>query len=152
VVFAALALPAGAAAAISNQDDFAGLGPAVPQWHRRSGRHRCRTASGLLVRPGHRWRHCVHVPPHGGRAANQEPPVARQIIFDIFTGKITNWDSPEATHDYGKQLPSLPITLVIRSDGAGAMYFLTRWMAHLFPSQWSAFCERLHPGLHLPCP
>jgi ABC-type phosphate transport system substrate-binding protein len=69
----------------------------------------------------------------------------------IFTGKITNWDDPEITHDYGARLPSLPITPVIRSDGSGATYFFTRWMAHLYPSQWNAFCDQVHPGIKPPC-
>jgi ABC-type phosphate transport system substrate-binding protein len=73
-------------------------------------------------------------------------------ITKIFTGQITNWDNPEITHDYGAQLPNLPITPVIRSDGSGATYFLTRWMAHEYPSEWNSFCQRVHPGIHLPCP
>ena len=64
----------------------------------------------------------------------------------IFTGQITNWDDPEITKDYGAQLPSIPIMPVIRSDGSGATYFFTRWMAHLFPSQWNAFCKQGQPG------
>ena len=52
---------------------------------------------------------------------------------------------------YGAQLPNLPITPVIRSDGSGATYFFTRWMAHLFPSQWNAFCDKVHPGITPPC-
>jgi ABC-type phosphate transport system substrate-binding protein len=73
-------------------------------------------------------------------------------IFKIFTGQITNWDNPAITKDYGTQLPSLPITPVIRSDGSGATYFLTRYFAHMFTSQWNAFCQKVHPGIKLPCP
>jgi ABC-type phosphate transport system substrate-binding protein len=75
-----------------------------------------------------------------------------QTIMEIFTGQITNWDDPRITHDYGTQLPNLPITPVIRSDGSGATFFFTRWMSHVFPSQWGAFCRRVRPGIHLPCP
>jgi ABC-type phosphate transport system substrate-binding protein len=73
-------------------------------------------------------------------------------IMKIFTGNITNWDDKTITHDYGAQLPSLPITPVVRSDGSGATYFLTRWMEHLDPSLWNKFCQRVHPGIRLPCP
>ena len=75
-----------------------------------------------------------------------------ETITKIFTGVITNWDNPEITHDYGAQLPNLPITPVIRSDGSGATYFLTRWMAHRYPSLWNPFCQRVHPGVQIPCP
>jgi ABC-type phosphate transport system substrate-binding protein len=73
-------------------------------------------------------------------------------IMKIFTGDITNWDNKAITRDYGKQLPNLPITPVVRSDGSGATFFLTRWMSHLNPSLWNAFCRRVHPGIRLPCP
>src|SRR5499425_668092 len=75
-----------------------------------------------------------------------------RTIMEIFTGQIRNWDDARITHDYGAQLPNLPITPVIRSDGSGATFFLTRWMAHMFPSQWDAFCRKVHPGIKLPCP
>jgi ABC-type phosphate transport system substrate-binding protein len=78
--------------------------------------------------------------------------LAPLTIMKIFTGNISNWDDKRITRDYGKQLPNLPITPVVRSDGSGATYFLTRWMEHLDPSLWNAFCQRVHPGIKLPCP
>ena len=75
-----------------------------------------------------------------------------ETLMKIFTGQITNWDNPEITKDYGAQLPNEPIIPVVRSDGSGATYFFTRWMEHEFPSQWNAFCEKVHPGIKLPCP
>jgi ABC-type phosphate transport system substrate-binding protein len=69
-----------------------------------------------------------------------------KTIFDIFTGAVTNWDSPEITHDYGQQLPNIPITPVVRTDGSGATFFLTRWMSHVFPSEWNAFCTKVTSG------
>lgn len=63
----------------------------------------------------------------------------------IFTGQITNWDNPEITQEYGKPLPSIPITVVTRSDGAGESYFLTNWMLNGLGSQgrsmWITYCE-----------
>ena len=40
---------------------------------------------------------------------------------------------------------------MIRSDGSGATFFLTRWLSHEFPSQWNAFCKKVKPGISLPC-
>ena len=74
-----------------------------------------------------------------------------KVIMEIFTGSITNWDNPQITHIYGAQLPSEPITPVLRADGSGATYFFTLWMSTLFPSQWNKFCEKVHPGITLPC-
>ena len=75
-----------------------------------------------------------------------------ETIMKIFTGQITNWDNPEITKDYGTQLPSLRIIPVIRADGSGATYFLTRWMAHEFPAQWNAFCSKVsHGRVRPPC-
>ncbi len=75
-----------------------------------------------------------------------------ETLMKIFTGQITNWDDPEITKDYGAQLPNEPIIPVVRSDGSGATYFFTRWMENEFPAQWNAFCQKVHPGIKLPCP
>jgi ABC-type phosphate transport system substrate-binding protein len=69
-----------------------------------------------------------------------------QTLMKIFTGKITNWDNPQITRDYGKRLPDLPIIPVVHSDGAGTTYYFTRWMAHMFPAQWNAFCAEVTDG------
>jgi ABC-type phosphate transport system substrate-binding protein len=63
-----------------------------------------------------------------------------QTLAEIFTGQITNWDNPAITRDYGAQLPSIPITVVTRSDGSGESYFLTNWMYHEYRSLWVNFC------------
>jgi len=63
-------------------------------------------------------------------------------IAKIFTGQINNWDNPEITHDYGAQLPSIPITVVVRSDGSGASYQFSRWLWKQYPSLWQGFCAR----------
>ena len=62
-------------------------------------------------------------------------------IAKIFTGQITNWDDPAITHDYGAQLPSQPITVVTRSDGSGASYMFTQWIAAEYPQLWQSFCS-----------
>jgi ABC-type phosphate transport system substrate-binding protein len=63
-----------------------------------------------------------------------------QTLAEIFTGHITNWDNSAITKDYGAQLPSIPITVVTRSDGAGESYFLTKWMDTEYPNLWVPFC------------
>ena len=71
--------------------------------------------------------------------------------MEIFTGKITNWDDPRITRDYGSQLPSLRIIPVIHDDLAGSTFYFTSWLAHVFPSEWNAFCASVHPGIKPPC-
>jgi len=65
-----------------------------------------------------------------------------ETIMKIFTGQISNWDNPEITADYGAQLPSIPITVVVRADGSGASYQFSDWMLHEFPSDWASFCAK----------
>ena len=74
-----------------------------------------------------------------------------KVLMEIFTGVITNWSDHRITQIYGAQLPNEPITPVLRSDGSGASYFFTRWMAHMFPSQWNAFCKRVDSHVASPC-
>jgi ABC-type phosphate transport system substrate-binding protein len=69
-----------------------------------------------------------------------------ETIMKIFTGQITNWDNPEIEQNYGAPLPNLPIIPVVRSDGSGATFFFTRWMANMFPQQWNAFCSSVTHG------
>jgi ABC-type phosphate transport system substrate-binding protein len=74
-----------------------------------------------------------------------------ETIFKIFTGEITNWDNPAITHDYGSQLPSMPITPVVPAGGDGATYYFTNWLAHVYPHQWNAFCDSVHRWIRPPC-
>ncbi|MEV0534315.1 substrate-binding domain-containing protein [Kitasatospora sp. NPDC050463] len=67
-----------------------------------------------------------------------------QTVVDIFTNKITNWNDPKITADYGKPLPSLPITPVVRSDGSGATAQFTRWMSHTHQAQWDEYCKSVN--------
>jgi ABC-type phosphate transport system substrate-binding protein len=72
-------------------------------------------------------------------------------LMKIFTGQITNWDNPQITRDNGSKLPNLRIIPVVRADASGATYFFSSWIAHVFPSQWNAFCDKVHPGITPPC-
>jgi ABC-type phosphate transport system substrate-binding protein len=62
-------------------------------------------------------------------------------ITKIFTGQITNWNDARITKDYGMRLPSKRINVITRSDGSGATYMFTRWMAKQYGSQWTSFCK-----------
>ncbi|MEY9943623.1 substrate-binding domain-containing protein [Kitasatospora sp. GAS1066B] len=62
-------------------------------------------------------------------------------LVDIFTGKLTWWDDPKITAAYGKALPHIPITPVVRSDGSGATAQFTRWMEHTHQGQWDQYCS-----------
>ena len=69
-----------------------------------------------------------------------------QTLVDVFTNKITSWDDPRITADYGRALPKLPITPVVRSDGSGATAQFTRWMSHTHKDQWDAYCTQVNGG------
>lgn len=72
-----------------------------------------------------------------------------ETIAKIFTGRITNWNDPAITKDYGKQLPSIAIRPVVRSDGSGTSAQLSLWMSKQYPSIWNPFCAA--NGLPNPC-
>jgi phosphate ABC transporter phosphate-binding protein len=137
---------------MANQDDFAGSDPPFRDGHDQLGgtgaEHPIQgysyipdTAGGTAL--------MYHIEVAGKLVRNLR--LSGETIMKIFTGAITNWDDKAITKDYGARLPNLPITPVIRSDGSGATFFFTRWMAHRFPSQWNAFCKKRKAGIHLPC-
>ncbi|HEX9065159.1 MAG TPA: substrate-binding domain-containing protein [Streptosporangiaceae bacterium] len=143
---------AGRADYMANQDDFAGSDPPFRNGHDQLGgtgaEHPTQgysyvpdTAGGTAF--------MYHIEVGGHLVTNLR--LSGLTLMEIFTGQITNWDDKRITKDYGAQLPNLPITPVIRSDGSGATFFFTRWMAHMFPSQWDGFCKRVKPGISLPC-
>ena len=122
----------------SRPDQLCGCGPEHPT----QGYSYIPDAAGGTAFP-------YHVTVHDHLVTNLR--LSARTLMGIFTGKITNWDSPQITRDYGHRLPDLPITPVIHSEGDGGTYFFTRWMAHVFPRRWNAFCERVHPGIKPPC-
>jgi ABC-type phosphate transport system substrate-binding protein len=137
---------------MSNQDDFAGSDPPFRNGQDQLGgtgaEHPSQgysyipdTAGGTAL--------IYHIEDNGHLIRNLR--LSSTVLFDIFTGKITNWDDKRITAVYGAQLPNLPITPVVRSDGSGATFFLTLWMSKMFPSAWNAFCGKVHPGVHPPC-
>jgi ABC-type phosphate transport system substrate-binding protein len=136
----------------SNQDDFAGSDPPF-----RNGQDQLGGTSAEHPQQGYSYipdtaggtAFIYHIEENGHLIRNLRlsPP----ILFDIFTGQITNWDDKRIKAIYGGTLPNLPITPVIRSDGSGATFFLTLWMSTMFPGPWNHFCAKVHPGVHFPC-
>ena len=138
---------------MANQDDFAGTDPPFRNGHDQLGgtgaEHPIQGYSYIPDTAGG-TAFMYHIEVGGHLITNLR--LSGETIMKIFTGAITNWDDKQITHDYGAQLPNLPITPVIRSDGSGATFFFTRWMSHMFPPQWNAFCKKVstHP-ITLPC-
>src|SRR6185312_6765837 len=137
---------------MANQDDFAGSDPPF-----RNGQDKLGGTGAEHPSQGYSY-----IPDTaGGTAFIYHITVAGHLItnlrldpktiFEIFTGQITNWDDKRITHIYGAQLPNLPITPVIRSDGSGATYFFTLWLSSLYPSEWNKFCGQVHQGISSPC-
>lgn len=64
-------------------------------------------------------------------------------LAKIFTNQISNWNDPAITADNnGRQLPSLPITPVLHSEGSGSTAQFTAYLAKEFPSIWGPFNHR----------
>jgi ABC-type phosphate transport system substrate-binding protein len=137
----------------ANQDDFAGSDPPFRNGHDELGGtgadHPTQGYSYIPDTAGG-TAFMYHIEVAGHLVTNLR--LSGKTLMEIFTGAITNWDDRRITHDYGAQLPNLPITPVIRSDGSGATFFFTRWMSHEFPPEWNAFCRKVRPGIRLPCP
>jgi phosphate transport system substrate-binding protein len=63
-----------------------------------------------------------------------------QVLAEIFTNHITNWDNAAITADNnGHALPSIPITTVVPSEGSGTTAMFTQYLAKMFPSLWTPF-------------
>lgn len=65
------------------------------------------------------------------------------VLADIFLGKITKWDDSRiASANPETKLPSLPISVVTRSDGSGTTAVFTGYLANIS----SAFKEQVGEG------
>ena len=59
-----------------------------------------------------------------------ELKLPRDVYPEIFLGKITSWnDERIAAANEGVELPDMPITVVVRSDGSGTTYNFTSHLA-----------------------
>jgi ABC-type phosphate transport system substrate-binding protein len=137
---------------MSNQDDFSGSDPPF-----RNGQDQLGGTGAEHPSQGYSYipdtaggtAFIYHIEENGHLVRDLR--LSPAVLFEIFTGQITNWDDKRIAKIYGGTLPNLPITPVIRSDGSGATFFLTLWMSQVFPSQWNHFCAKVHPGVHFPC-
>lgn len=61
--------------------------------------------------------------------------LSRASLVALFAGEITRWDDARlARHNPGVALPSLPVSLVVRSDGSGSTAMLAELCATIRPS------------------
>jgi phosphate ABC transporter phosphate-binding protein len=79
-------------------------------------------------------------------SATQQPisnlQLSPAVMMDIFSGKITTWNSPEiAALNPGVALPNHPIVVVIRSDASGDNYIFSQYLDTLEPAAWTAFAS-----------
>lgn len=75
--------------------------------------------------------------------------LSRQILPDIFLGKITKWNDPKiAELNPGVSLPNLPITVVHRSDGSGTTAAFTGHLSAISP-EWK---QKVGNGLKVKWP
>ena len=62
--------------------------------------------------------------------------MTRQLIADIYLGKVKKWNAPEISKLNPKlKLPDMDITVVHRSDGSGTTYIFTDFLSRVSP-QW----------------
>jgi ABC-type phosphate transport system substrate-binding protein len=137
---------------MSNEDDFAGSDPPFNNGRDKLGGENAQhpeqgysyvpdTAGGTAF--------IYHIDQDGHLVTNLR--LTPYILFEIFTGKITNWDNSQITKVYGAQLPNLQITPVVRADGSGASYFLSLYFSTMYTSQWNAFCRSINHSITPPC-
>lgn len=59
-----------------------------------------------------------------------------ELLVDIYMGRVTNWNNPRiAELNPGVNFPSLPITVVHRSDGSGTTNIWTSYLTRISP-EW----------------
>jgi len=82
----------------------------------------------------------------GGVAMSYNLPVqingglklTRQVLADVFLGKITKWNDPQiAKLNAGTSMPDLPIVVAHRSDGSGTTYIFTDFLSHV-SAEWKS--------------
>lgn len=83
----------------------------------------------------------ILVPTAGGAVALvynlpgvQNLQLARSVLPDIFSGKITRWNDPRIVKDNpGAKLPNSEIKTVVRADGSGTTFIFTNHLSAINP-------------------
>ncbi len=84
----------------------------------------------------------VYVPTSGGPVAvvynlpgaPNNLKMSREVLPDIFSGKITRWNDPRIAADNpGVSLPDQPIRLAVRADSSGTSYIFTNHLSAIDP-------------------
>jgi ABC-type phosphate transport system substrate-binding protein len=66
-----------------------------------------------------------------------------QTLAKIFTNQITNWSDPAITADMnGKAFPSIPIIVVVHSEGSGSTAQFTRYLDTQYPGIWRPYLAK----------
>lgn len=61
-------------------------------------------------------------------------------LAKIFLGQITDWNDAQITADNnGRKLPSLPIIVVVHSEGSGSTAQFTSYLAKQYPDLWRTY-------------
>lgn len=64
-------------------------------------------------------------------------------LAKIFTGQITNWNDAAISADMnGRKFPSIPIIVVVHSEGSGSTAQFTRYLNKQYPTIWRPFLGR----------
>ena len=70
----------------------------------------------------------------------KELKLSREAYAGIFSGKISTWDDPIILKcNDGVTLPSMPITVVVRSDSSGTTYVLSSHLSAISPEWKDSF-------------
>lgn len=68
----------------------------------------------------------------------KELKLTRQVLADIFLGKISKWNDPQiAKLNAGTTMPDTAIVVAHRSDGSGTTYIFTDFLSHVSP-EWKS--------------
>jgi len=76
-----------------------------------------------------------------------------QILSDMYSGKITNWNSSQiAAINPGVTLPNLAVVPLHRGDSSGDTFLFTSYLAAAYPSGWVAGAGGPNPSITFPTP
>lgn len=70
--------------------------------------------------------------------ANGQVKLSADVLADLFLGKIKKWNDPRIVKlNPGVKLPTLPVSIVHRSDGSGTTFIFTNYLSKASPT-WKA--------------